>query len=638
MFTTQQIQEIAKKLEAMGLKDSQFPMVDSLNGSETIAIVQNGENKRTTLGDIFRPFQDYIVPPIQTAILDSEKNIIDAVEAAENSINANINNDMQALSSVVGEQAARVITELSESISEIHDIVSQLDLQEVIDNDNNNRDTLRSDIINLNTALKNYILGIQNTLVQELTGIVNSINEYTENCKEETVERIDTFQETLMTNLGTEFSALTNLVNRVQENLQQLVSDTGNQILTSISVSKTEIMNQNTEYYNNTIATVTEYYNNILQRLVTVMDNINSTIESARQSIIERVDSLEQNIGDTLTAIETRLGQSLDQIRSDILKQQDDIRSILSEKLDYTQDWLEQNDVKEVTLQVRCQVEDAVISINNIFTSSAVFIKGALANIRITAPGYHPFTQIVNVFRDTELDIVLDVINDTGYHIVEIRPVPADSIVTMDNEIKSRDVYKTGSLVHIKVEHEHYETWEYDLEVKGDTILSVPLVPMKYTLSVTAVPENSTIVINGQTVNSLTADYGTSYVVEVSHDGYDSKTVDVGVIDKDTQITVNLDIKQITVTIETDPVDTLTTMNGQNVKTLTVDYGTVINWTASLTGYLDQSGSCSAVEDKTIRVVMERKYVIIPEGHTLFTHEGGTNRIAVQSNTEWIFK
>ena len=64
MFTTGQIKEIAQRLEAMGKKDSQFPLVTSLNGGETVAVVQNGENKRINLGDIFRPFQDYIVPPI----------------------------------------------------------------------------------------------------------------------------------------------------------------------------------------------------------------------------------------------------------------------------------------------------------------------------------------------------------------------------------------------------------------------------------------------------------------------------------------------------------------------------------------------------------------------------------------------
>ena len=44
MFTTTQIKEIAQKLQAMGLKDSQFPQVSEITGNEDIACIQNGDN------------------------------------------------------------------------------------------------------------------------------------------------------------------------------------------------------------------------------------------------------------------------------------------------------------------------------------------------------------------------------------------------------------------------------------------------------------------------------------------------------------------------------------------------------------------------------------------------------------------
>lgn len=49
MFTSNQIEEIRKKLQLGGTKDTQFPLADSLKGNETIAIVQQGINKQLGL-------------------------------------------------------------------------------------------------------------------------------------------------------------------------------------------------------------------------------------------------------------------------------------------------------------------------------------------------------------------------------------------------------------------------------------------------------------------------------------------------------------------------------------------------------------------------------------------------------------
>ena len=49
MFTSSQIEEIRKKLQLEGRKDTSFPLVDPLEGNETIAIVQQGQNKQLGL-------------------------------------------------------------------------------------------------------------------------------------------------------------------------------------------------------------------------------------------------------------------------------------------------------------------------------------------------------------------------------------------------------------------------------------------------------------------------------------------------------------------------------------------------------------------------------------------------------------
>ena len=49
MFTSNQIEEIRRKLQLIGVKDTHFPQADSLNGNEIMTIVQQGQNKQLGL-------------------------------------------------------------------------------------------------------------------------------------------------------------------------------------------------------------------------------------------------------------------------------------------------------------------------------------------------------------------------------------------------------------------------------------------------------------------------------------------------------------------------------------------------------------------------------------------------------------
>lgn len=49
MFTCNQIEEIKRKLQLIGRKDTSFPLANPLNGNEIIAIVQQGQNKQLGL-------------------------------------------------------------------------------------------------------------------------------------------------------------------------------------------------------------------------------------------------------------------------------------------------------------------------------------------------------------------------------------------------------------------------------------------------------------------------------------------------------------------------------------------------------------------------------------------------------------
>lgn len=99
MFTVQQIQEIARKLSQLGKADTQFPDADSFSGNETIAFVQEGENRKLSL-DIFASYlQKYIHEDIQGQ-LEEQNSKLDKMSSSIEDVNSDIKQikeDIQSL-------------------------------------------------------------------------------------------------------------------------------------------------------------------------------------------------------------------------------------------------------------------------------------------------------------------------------------------------------------------------------------------------------------------------------------------------------------------------------------------------------------------------------------------------------------
>ena len=78
IFTQEQIQEIYSRLRRLGIKDTDFPPAHEVDGSETIAIVQDSVNKKIPLSLIFDSpaFESYY------------KLLIDTITEKENELNS----------------------------------------------------------------------------------------------------------------------------------------------------------------------------------------------------------------------------------------------------------------------------------------------------------------------------------------------------------------------------------------------------------------------------------------------------------------------------------------------------------------------------------------------------------------------
>lgn len=52
MFTKEQIYEISKRLSELGIKDTDMEETDKISSDDMIAIVQDGVNKKASIGDV----------------------------------------------------------------------------------------------------------------------------------------------------------------------------------------------------------------------------------------------------------------------------------------------------------------------------------------------------------------------------------------------------------------------------------------------------------------------------------------------------------------------------------------------------------------------------------------------------------
>lgn len=85
IFTQEQINEIKQRLALSGSKDLQLPLADlPLSGEETIALVQQGENKRVSIEEFYEEFSQYIDGSERQEAKDIAQNTAQSASSMEN--------------------------------------------------------------------------------------------------------------------------------------------------------------------------------------------------------------------------------------------------------------------------------------------------------------------------------------------------------------------------------------------------------------------------------------------------------------------------------------------------------------------------------------------------------------------------
>lgn len=648
MFTREQIEEMAKALQSTGAKDSSFPVADKVTGDEDIIILKDRLNYRAKFSSFYEYLSDNLIKELEDVIAQDFQKILDNIAEVAPDIERYFTQTIMpqiqtgfenVISSVESSQAEleKEITEIQSYLestidSKIQEVLDSLQFQEVL-----------TAISQMNTAVINAI----NNSTSQIKDFIGSLDSKFDSLS----EQLSSAEASIITAVETSYDNLKSQLSSIGTSIINNINTSRGQIIAAITAAQTAIIandDSNTESIIQRIATaetnittsVTNAYNNLLARLNRVEETLAKDISDAQTSIEGTVTSAQQSLGDAVAEVQNILTELITSSSTSIEENIAHSQAELENRIQFTQDWLEQWWNTTVTLKVTCPMENAEILLNSNDISQITVPIGSNVNVQVSAEGYYRFNEIVNVWRDTTIDIILENRNPLNEAIIEVHPTPQNATVYLDNEEKWRTVVVPGSVVNVRVEAEDYISYNENITVDSDTVLNIVLDPVQVPFTVNASPEGCTIKINGVEAPTGTAqvDKNSTVTWEVSKEGYVTQSGQA-LADQDTNsIDVTLQLKQITIIIAPVPSDSSVIINEVARNSITVAYGTEISYTVSHAGYVSQTGTHTATEDITMDIVLARNYVILPDAQLYFAAAGETKSVPVQSNTKWIFR
>lgn len=303
-----------------------------------------------------------------------------------------------------------------------------------------------------------------------------------------------------------------------------------------------------------------------------------------------------------------------------------------------TLDSLVESADEEVTLTVETNVSEAVIMINGKESSTVTVKKGEVVSILVTADGYLPFSEVVDVNRTQTLNIVLTKGSYTPPQpstvTFSINPEPSDATVKIDGVERKTISVESGTEVAWEVSRDGYETKSGQYTVTSDYVMDVTL-EMLCTVTVTAEPGDAKILIGGELRNTMTATEGTMVEIVVSKEGYKDSRQDYTFSKPDDTVHVVLELlppTEVTLTVIPTPSSATVFLDSEERKAITVSPGTTVNVEVSAPGYDTYNELHQVNSDETLRITLDERTETSWSDLVLSQAEGSSNIKAVPSS------
>ena len=278
---------------------------------------------------------------------------------------------------------------------------------------------------------------------------------------------------------------------------------------------------------------------------------------------------------------------------------------------------------------------DATVKINNMERKSYTGRYGENVTWEVSKVGYKPKSGSLTITEDeVTIPVNLEIIRVS----LTINPTPDDAVVTINGKAQKTITVDYGTEVSYSVAKTGYDTKSAKITLEENTNLDVELSQTVVVLTINPTPADATVTIAGVEQKKYTGVYGDTVDWEVSAIGYTSKSGSETLTTNKT-VDVALEKVQVTVSINATPADATVTLNGEERKTITVDYGTNVAWVVSKTGYVSQNGSITPTENTTkdVALVLEKhtfSIVATPDDATVIINGGERSTFIADYGTE----
>lgn len=216
---------------------------------------------------------------------------------------------------------------------------------------------------------------------------------------------------------------------------------------------------------------------------------------------------------------------------------------------------------------------------------------------------------------DESLDNINRVLSTlTTKYTLTVTPVTPNATVFINGIKQSSLQVVNGSTVNVKVQAEGYVTYEEFILVDKDITLKPELNKEQVTFTVSPIPNDCTVKLNGVARKSITVDKGSTVTWEVSKSGYITKSSSI-IATESTSIQVSLDAigenkSNFTINVIS-PLDAVVTINGETTNSIIIDKGSEVTWSVEAPHYESKNGTQTINEDTVVDVTLvANKYTL----------------------------
>lgn len=580
MFTQQQINEIAKRLEAMGKKDSQFPLVKAIDGKESISVLQNMQNKQMSVSSLTDYLINTLIPQIQKmldglqedlethideksgAILDSLTALISQLTKTSTDLTSLINETEEDIKDYIDALQGHIDTKFSATDGKIDDGIHLLSeqinaLEDAVNNPfgvtNSKIDTgfenvqskLASMVTHLDSRVEEILSSITsvlssikqefNTLSTQISSEIEGVNTNIESAKnsiisyyKETNDKIDNFE----TNMETEFDTLDKHIEQTLSSIAQTIDTYFNHYEALLVENLSKVLDNIEQIFT---GFEDEFYDRVNTKFNEMLGTLDTTIREIEGTVSDETNKVRSDIQGLQTTLLSKIEKSKEELEKDIT----DLNTFISQQSSF---------IRTDIASLQTHVDNSILESQKNIQESLRQTEGNL-ELQIASEVNRAITEISNKLDDMQQEeynrnVVLTVVADTPGAAVYINGVEQEQATLTYGELAAIRVLATG---YIPFNDTIAITKTQTVHIQLDEMQPFPIV-WAYSVNVIAIPDDAKIIINNVETSDAMYPEGTKVVVTVSKEGYETYTNTIESLSENTTLNVNL---QMPVTSET---------------------------------------------------------------------------------------